>query len=159
MTEKQCIQELKVENQSCLLHLQGEFPFVEFNQQTYSFLWQLLHVLPTLSDPKNIDLFAQISNFYWKAGKFQYIHAIEEYQKFYTDRIKQEKTNPDAHFDYKLTDYKIFDVSVLHAPQIESNQAIYFTYDSSTYIPYRVTCAFPYHQKQAVHYQILPIIN
>jgi len=158
MTTKQFITEIKIDHCLCRLSLKGETPIVDYDNQTYHFLWNLVQTIPILSDAKHLHSFAQISNFYWKANHFHFIESIENYQKFYLNQVEQEKREPTDIFKYRLTDYKIFDVSVMHSPKVEHEQLAYFTYNLETGIPYRVVCPFPYHLKHAVHYQILPII-
>jgi hypothetical protein len=69
-----------------------------------------------------------------------------------------EKKHPSDVFPYRLTDYKIFDVSVMHDPCVEEGHLLYFVYHTTTGLPYRVVCPFPYTSTSTViHYQILPI--
>ena len=111
-----------------------------------------------MSDSKYIEQFALISNFFWKAGQFQLIDSITEYQNFYLERIRLEKQHPQNVYDYRLTDFKIFDVSVMHAPKIIDKQLVYFTFNAANRVPYRVVCPFPYPLESTyVHYQILSI--
>jgi len=159
MSNRQLVQETQIGAETCSFFMHGQAPVVEYNQQTYPFLWSLLQDIPQLCETTHLTHFAKISNFYWKAGNFQFIDSIEEYQKFYLARVKFEQDNPADLFEFRLTDFKIFDVSVMHPPEVENEQLSYFTYNKLTFIPYRVVCPFPYHLQQNVHYQILPIIE
>lgn len=158
MDTKQVITEIKIGESSLQLFLQEKVPLVEVNGQIYAFFLHLIQAIPLLADHSYLEAYARISNFYWKANRFCFIDSIEEYQDFYTKRIQFEKNNPLDLFEYRLTDYKIFDVSVMHGPKIQQNELIYFTYNRSNYIPYKVISPFPYHLNQPIHYQILPII-
>lgn len=140
------------------LILQGKAPSAVIDNQSFAFLWPLIQQYRLLSDPAHIKEFAVISNFFWKAGEFQFIESIPEYQKFYLDRVEFEKKNPADLLEYRLTDFKEFDVSLMHPPTIEKGFLYYYTYQQSNWIPYRVVCPFPYHLESShVHYQVLPI--
>ncbi|CAF23026.1 hypothetical protein [Candidatus Protochlamydia amoebophila] len=135
-------------------------PVVKYQNRIYPHIWLLVEALPELSDPLHLVSFAQLSNFLWKGGEFEYIECIKTYQNSYKERIGLERAQPTIFFEHRLTDYKIFDVSIMHKPKIESNQLVYFAYQVSTGLPYRVVCPFPYKSTTAtIHYQILPIIE
>lgn len=160
MNTRQLHKELKLDSHLLFLFLQGKTPSIEWEDQSYASLWHLIQQLPILSDPSYIEQFAYISNFFWKAGEFCYIESISDYQNFYKQRIEQEKKCLVDLFEYRLTDYKVFDVSVMHIPRIENNQLVYFTYNATNRVPYRVVCPFPYHLNSTyVHYQVLPILD
>jgi hypothetical protein len=140
------------------LLMENQIPLVEFNNQFFNHIWLLGQRLSLLSDPIYLKEFAEISNFLWKGSQFFYIESISSYQKYYSKQIELEKKCPSDIFPYRLTDYKIFDVSVMHDPCLEDGYLKYFVYNSTTGIPYRVVCPFPYTSNSAlVHYQILPI--
>lgn len=140
------------------LYMQDEMPFVEHREQSFNHIWLLGQQLALLSDPIYIKEFAEISNFLWKGLQFQFIDKIADYQKFYVEQVELEKKCPTDIFPYRLTDYKIFDVSVMHDPRLEGENLCYFVYNTTTALPYRVVCPFPYTTSSAlVHYQILPI--
>lgn len=142
------------------LTLKNQAPVVDYRDQTYTHFYFLIDQIPELSNPLYIEAFAHISNFFWKGGQFHCIDKIADYQKYYVERVKMEKKHPADVFEYRLTDYKIFDVSVMHEPRIEGDSLIYYTYQASTGLPYRVVCPFPYTKTSTlVHYQILPIIE
>jgi hypothetical protein len=142
------------------LLIQNQVPLVEFNDQFFNHVWLLVHHLSILSDPIYLKEFAEISNFLWKGLQFQFIDRITDYQKFYIDQVELEKKCPSDVFPYRLTDYKIFNVSVMHEPCLKEDQLLYFVYNTTTGIPYRVVCPFPYTSTSTlVHYQILPIIE
>lgn len=158
MSTKEMVKELNVAEHSLILYLQGKIPHVDYKNECFTFLWNLIEKIPELSEELYIQQFAYLSNFYWKAGEFQVIESIPEYQKFYLNRIEMERNQQADIFEYRLTDYKIFDVSVMHAPKVENKQLIYYTYNTSNKLPYRVVCPFPYHLTSTyVHYQVLPL--
>lgn len=140
------------------LFMQNQTPLVEWEGQFFNHIWLLSQQLPHLSDFSYIKEFAEISNFLWKGLQFQFIHQIADYQQFYKEQVELEIKCPSDVFPYRLTDYKIFDVSVMHDPHLEEDHLSYFVYQSTTGLPYRVVCPFPYISTSTlVHYQILPI--
>lgn len=150
--------ELSVGPNTLRLLLQNQNPLVEFNDQIFNHVWSLGQQLPCLSDPAYLKEFAEISNFLWKGSQFQFIDTISQYQKFYIEQVELERKYSSDVFPYRLTDYKIFDVSVMHDPQVEEGLLRYFVYNTTTGLPYRVVCPFPYISTSTlVHYQILPI--
>ncbi|MFI5343173.1 MAG: hypothetical protein ACHQUC_03020 [Chlamydiales bacterium] len=158
MKQKELVKELKFGPHRICLFFQDQIPIAIHDEQTFTFLWELIEKIPPLSDALYLSEFAFLSNFFWKAGQFQYIECIESYQKYYLERVELERSQPVDLFEYRLTDYKIFDVSVMHPPKVENRQLIYFTCNVTNGLPYRVVCPFPYHLESThVHYQILPI--
>ncbi|WP_068469020.1 hypothetical protein [Candidatus Protochlamydia phocaeensis] len=152
------VKELSIGPHVVYLSLKQQTPLVDFQNQTFNHLWFLVNQLPELSNPLYIKEFAQISNFFWKGLLFQYIDSVPAYQKRYIEQVEMEKKYPADIFEYRLTDYKIFDVSVMHEPKVEQDTLIYFVYNVSNGLPYRVVCPFPYTSTSPfVHYQILPI--
>lgn len=140
------------------LFLQAERPLVEFNDQIFNHIWLLGQQIPHLSDSIYIKEFAELSNFLWKGSQFHFIESIADYQRFYNEQVELEKKCPSDIFAYRLTDYKIFDVSVMHDPLLVDDQLRYFVYNKTTGLPYRVVCPFPYVSTSTlVHYQILPL--
>jgi len=141
----------------CLL-MQNQIPLVKFDDQFFYHVWGLVHQFSLLSDPFYLREFAEISNFLWKGLHFHFIDCITDYQKYYLEHVELEKKYPSDVFPYRLTDYKIFDVSVMHDPCLEDGNLHYFVYHTATGVPYRVVCPFPYTSNASVvHYQILPI--
>lgn len=143
-----------------ILHLlmQDQTPLVKYEDHVFNHIWLLTQQFPLLSDPTYLKEFAELSNFLWKGLQFQFIDQIAHYQKFYTEQVELEKKYSSDVFPYRLTDYKIFDVSVMHDPRLEGDQIFYFVYNTTTGLPYRVVCPFPYISSSTlVHYQILPI--
>lgn len=152
------VKELSIGPYLLRLFMQDETPMVECEGQFYNHVWLLSQQLSCLSDPAYIKEFAEISNFLWKGLQFQFIHQAADYQKFYIEQVELEKRYPSDVFPYRLTDYKIFDVSVMHDPRLEEGSLSYFVYQTATALPYRVVCPFPYTSTSTlVHYQILPI--
>jgi hypothetical protein len=159
METKVQVGEVNLKNEKFFLVLKNQAPVVEWQDQGFPHLWHLLSKIPELSDTQYIEQFAQISNFYWKGLHFQCIASINDYQKQYRDQVALEQKHSSDVFPYRLTDYKIFDVSVMHAPKYENGQLIYFVNQVQTGLPYRVVCPFPYPSTSTlVHYQILPIL-
>ncbi len=137
--------------------LQGKTALVEFENQSYAHLWFLVQQLPLLSDSLFLREFAQVSNFFWKGAEFEFIESITDYQNHYIQQVELEKRYPSDVFPYRLTDFKIFDVSVMHDPLLDLGQLMYFVYHTENGLPYRVVCPFPYTSASTlVHYQILP---
>lgn len=137
---------------------EGAF-LASFNNEIFVNLWLLVQKLPLLSEPIYIKQFAQISNFFWKGPFFEVVTNIAEYQNRYLRQLELEKKHSTDVFPYRLTDYQIFDVSVMHDPELIEGQMIYFVYQTKTGIPYRVDCPFPYLSTSTfVHYRILPIL-
>jgi hypothetical protein len=160
MDQKIQVNEITVGPHFLNLYIKGQEPSIQIGEEIYTHLWFLIERLPELSNPQNIKLFAHISNFFWKGVQFQCIQCIPTYQKFYKERIELEKLHRADIFEYRLTDYKIFDVSVMHEPAIYQNALHYYVYQTSTGLPFRVVCPFPYTSASTmVHYQILPIVE
>jgi hypothetical protein len=152
------IKDIAVGSRTLRLIMQDQTPLVECEGNFFNHVWLLGQSVACLSDPAYLKEFAEISNFLWKGLQFQFIDQIANYQKFYTEQVELEKKYPSDVFLYRLTDYKIFDVSVMHDPRLEEERLSYFVYQTTTGIPYRVVCPFPYTSTSAlVHYQILPI--
>jgi hypothetical protein len=152
------IKEISVGPYTLCLFTLDQTPWVECEGNFFNHIWLLVQQQPFLSDPAYLKLFSEVSNFLWKGLQFQFIDQIADYQKFYREQVELEKKCPGDVFLYRLTDYKIFDVSIMHEPLLEMGRLSYFVYDTSTALPYRVACPFPYTSiSTLVHYQILPI--
>lgn len=161
MKDKQnAVGEIQVGTHIIKLFIIKDKPIAEFENQHYSQLWFLVQTCPLLSEVDYLKEFARISNFFWKGLAFHYIDSISYFQQHYHQQIELERRCPGDIFPYRLTDFKIFDVSVMHDPYLEDGSLYYFVYNSSNGLPYRVVCPFPYTTTSTlVHYQILPIIE
>lgn len=160
MTTKVFVKDVSVGNERVQLFLHDQTRTAEWNQKSFNHLWFLVAQCPILSDPQHIHAFAEISNFFWKGTEFQCIPSIPAYQQCYRERVELEQQHSADVFEYRLTDYKIFDVSVMHDPQTTGEQLIYFVCCVQNGLPYRVVCPFPYSlDSTIVHYQILPIVE
>lgn len=158
MTSRETVKEIHIGSTRFHLLIQGQVPWVECNGQFFNHVWLLIQEHSILSDCPYIEQFAEISNFLWKGLQFQYVDHISDYQRFYTEQVELEKKCAGDIFQYRLTDYKIFDVSLMHEPRIEGDQLHYFVYNKTTGVPYRVVCPFPYEGTSTlVHYQVLPL--
>lgn len=147
---------------SHVLHLliENQTPYVEYNDKKFIHLVQLVEELPFLSQIDHIKVFRQVANFFWKGFSFECIENIASYQQNYIKQVELEKTYSGDVFPYRLTDYKIFDVSVMHDPLVKDKQLFFYVYNILTGLPYRVVCPFPYDSPSTlVHYQILPILE
>lgn len=152
------IKEILIGKNSLRLLMQDQTPLVEFENQYIHHIWILSQQITLLTDVAYLNEFSQISNFLWKGLQFLFIDQIAEYQNFYLTQVELEKKQPNDVFAYRLTDYKIFDISVMCEPHINAGHLHYFVYQAETGIPYRVVCPFPYTSLSTlVHYQILPI--
>lgn len=160
MSEFSCIKKIMIGQLSLQLLLRDQYPYVEYDGRIFQHIWLLAQECILLSDSAYLAQFAEISNFFWKGLSFRFIEDIEGYQKFYHQRIQEEKQCPGDIFPYRLTDYKIFDVSIMHLPQVSEGTLRFFVYQVETGLPYRVICPFPYLANSThVHYQILPIVS
>lgn len=161
MNTKMLVKEINVEKETIFLYLQDQAPLVECQNQRFANIWLLVNHVAALSRIEYIKEFAEISNFFWKGIEFQFIHSIAHYQKQYQERVALEKMHPADVFEYRLTDFKIFDVSSMHDPKVEHQKLIYFVYNINNGLPYRVVCPFPYtiSTSTLVHYQLLPLLN
>ena len=158
MTDPTLFKEILLGPRPVRLYLNNEVPLAEFKGQHYHLLWLLVQQVTELSNPHYIKEFSQLSNFFWKGIQFQTIDSIEDFQKRYVEQVELEKLYQGDVFPYRLTDYKIFDVSIMHPPLLEAGTLHYFVYNLSTGLPYRVACPFPYVSTSTlVYYQILPI--
>lgn len=157
----QAIKTLALGEHPLLLGLSQNKPYVEVEGARFCLLWHLVHAYPRLSSLECVDLFAEVSNFLWKGVDFIYIQDIEAYRTFYWSQVEIEQKQPADLFVYRLTDYPIFDLSVMRAPYInEEGYLCYFVYQAATALPYRVVSPFPYTSTSTVvHYQILPIAS
>ncbi len=152
------VKEISIGPQTLHLMLKENMSLIKFNEQFFSHLWLLVQQIPELSDADYLREFAEVSNFLWKGIQFECVISIESYQKRYNEQVELEKKYPSDVFPYRLTDYKIFDVSVMHDPRLEEENLMYFVYNTTTGLPYRVVCPFPYTSTSTlVHYQILPV--
>lgn len=160
MSTKVLVKDVLIGNEKVQLFLQDQSRIAEWNQKTFNHLWFLVSQCPLLSDSAYIHAFAEISNFFWKGTEFQCIPSISAYQQHYNERIELERQHSADVFEYRLTDYKIFDVSIMEEPQIEGEQLFYFVCCVQNGLPYRVVCPFPYSlDSTIVHYQILPVLD
>jgi hypothetical protein len=160
MDTKEYIKSLQIGNDTLFLILKNQYPLIEYSDETISHLWFLVEKIPALSNPKHIRTFAEISNFFWKGLQFQCIPSVETFQRNYREQVELEKIYAADIFPYRLTDYKIFDVSVMHEPRIDRGHLTFFVYNVQTGLPYRVVCPFPYPVASTrIHYQILPILE
>jgi hypothetical protein len=161
MEERVFIKEIMIENHVISLCIQNQTPIVECNHQRFANVWLLVDHIHLLSHLDYLQEFAEISNFFWKGTQFQFIESISNYQRLYKERVELEKKHPADIFEYRLTDFKLFDVSVMHPPQVEQGQLSYFVFNVTNGLPYRVVCPFPYTASTStfVHYQLLPILN
>jgi hypothetical protein len=158
MSSKIVVREVYVGPHQVTLWLDELNTGATFQGQHFAHLWLLVQQIPALSDPIYLQAFAEISNFFWKGQEFEFITTISDYQMFYETQVDLERKCPSDIFPYRLTDYKIFDVFTMHEPYLENNQLIYFVYNVSNGLPYRVVCPFPYlSTSTVVHYQILPL--
>ncbi len=158
MPMPELIKEISLGPHKLRLFIQDEKSYVEREEQPIYHVWLLGQQLPIICDPAHIKVFAEISNFLWKGLQFQYIENITSYQSFYREQIELERKCPSDIFQYRLTDYKIFDVTVMHEPRLEEGKLSYYVFNASNGLPYRVVCPFPYTAASTlVHYQILPI--
>lgn len=158
MATADLIKEISLGPYTLRLLMHNQTPLVERDGEFYNHIWLLCQQLPLLSDPAHISIFAEIANFLWKGLQFQFIDQIADYQRFYNEQVDLERRCPTDIFQFRLTDFKIFDVSVMHEPRIDGNELSFFVYHASSALPYRVVSPFPYIEASAlVHYQILPI--
>ena len=154
------IKSLALGSKILYLYLDGQTPLVECEGLFFSHIWVLVQQLPLLSNLSYLKEFAEISNYLWKGLEFQFIESIANYQISYRTQVEFELKNPSDVFPYRLTDFKIFDVSVMQEPYLEEGNLIYYVFQGATGIPYRVVCPFPYTSTSTlVHYQILPILD
>lgn len=160
MENSSLIKDIEVGSETIRLLMDTQPPLVEYREQLFQHLWMLCQQCTLLTDPAYLKEFAEVSNFLWKGTSFQFIESISDYQTFYLRQIELEKEHPTDVFPYRLTDYKIFDVSVMHEPMLIENQVHFFVFQTETGLPYRVVSPFPYTSLSLlVHYQILPIIG
>lgn len=160
MSLKSSILTLEFGNDLLYLCLHDNAPVVEYKEKVYKYLWLLVDDAPELSGPANKKIFAIIANFFWKGTEFQFIDSIPSYQKQYRDRVIYERKYSADVFEFRLTDYKIFDVSVIHEPKVEEGQIFFYVCNLSNGLPYRVVAPFPYTSTSTlVHYQILPFLE
>jgi hypothetical protein len=153
------IKDVAVGNEQVILALDRQAPVVIWNGETFTHLWFLLAKLPSLSHMKYVEAFAEISNFFWKGLTFRRIDSISDFQKQYNAQVESEKKHPLDVYPYRLTDFKIFDVSVMHELRIDKETLIHFVYHTGNGLPYRVVCPFPYPMAPTqIHYQILPLL-
>lgn len=152
------IREIAVGSDQVRLLMEDQSPAAEFQGQIIHQLWILCQQCNLLTDTAYLKEFAVISNFLWKGTSFQFIDQIEEYQKNYYAQIERENKYPADVFPYRLTDYKIFDLSAMHDPRLIEERLHFYVSNTATGLPYRVICPFPYTSLSTlVHYQILPL--
>lgn len=158
MEKSSLVKDISLGEDMVRLILDGDTPSVQFRDLPFTQLWLLCNQCPCLCDPAYFKEFAEIANFLWKGSAFQYIDNIEGYQSFYLSQIELEKMHPTDVFPFRLTDYKIFDISVMHEPRLIENHLHFFVFQTETRIPYRVVSPYPYTSLSTlVHYQILPL--
>lgn len=158
MAYSSIVKEVLLGGEAIRLLMQDETPIVEFRDQYINHLWILCQQCELLNHPPYLNEFAEVSNFLWKGTSFQFIESIEKYQKNYNNQVELEKKNPSDVFPYRLTDYKLFNVSTMHEPRLIEDRLHFFVFNTTTGLPYRVVCPFPYTSLSPfVHYQILPL--
>lgn len=158
MTFSSFCSDIIIGSETIRLRFDNAIPTIEFKEQKFNCLWILCQQCPALCDFTNLKQFSIVSNFLWKGSSFQCVDQIDSYQKNYYAQVELEKKHPTDVFPYRLTDFKIFDLSVMHEPTLFDENLHFFVYDTSTGIPYRVVCPFPYTALSTrVHYQILPL--
>lgn len=159
MATKNLMKEVSVGRRKISLFLQDQAPIVEVDHQRFLNVWLLVDEVKELAQLDFVKEFAEISNFFWKGNQFKIVESIPAYQRHYREQVELEKRQPADLFAYRLTDFKIFDVSMMHDPRVVGGQLSYFVYHSETHLPYRVQCPFPYTPTSTrVHYQILPLL-
>jgi len=154
------IKTIAIQDLSVQLCLVNDKPIVNFDGASYSQLWLLVQAMPILCDERKINEFAEIANFLWKGTEFSVVSSISSFQTNYIERVNFEFAHPADVLPYRVTDFALFDVSCMHSPKVEAGQLIFFVFNTSNGIPYRVVAPFPYVPTSTfVHYQILPILN
>ena len=139
-------------------HLDQDTPIVTVKGNKYTTLHQLVKDVPELSNPENIEAFAEISNFMFKGIEFTFIDNIPEFQKEYVKRLEQDKKHPEKpSHGLHFSDYGIYRIEIMHPPKIERGHLIYFVKNGYTQLPYRVSCPFPFTGDHTVaKYELLP---
>ena len=142
------------------LIVENQIHSVEYNDKKFIHLVQLVEELPLLSQVDHIKIFTQLAEFFWKGFSFECVENIASYKDNYVNQVQLERKYPGDVFPYRLTDYKVFDVSVMHDPLVKEKELLFYVFNIQTGLPYRVVCPFPYDSPSTVvHYQILPILE
>ncbi len=138
---------------------QAHQPAIEINGISYSSLSHLLQDLPQLALIENIEKLAQVANFLAKGLEFQYIENIESFKENYWQQIEAEQSNL-LHETTKLKDYGLFDLSLMHPPQLRDYKLIFFVKHDYLLIPYQASLFYPI-DREPLHmsYELLPVLS
>lgn len=134
-------------------------PAAKCGDQVYHGLADLIKNMPELTEPAHLNALAEICNFVFKGQEFHFIKDVEEFKKMYCERIEFEKAKlaPDLQ---RLSDFGIFDVSVMHPPRIVKHQFIFFVSNDYNQLPFRVLCELPFSREYpSVRYELLPYVH
>jgi hypothetical protein len=126
--------------------------YVEVNETHHHQLGNLIDAVPELVGGDDCLALAKAANFLLKGITYTVIEDIEGYQEQYCTRVAAE----DAAFDERtrrISDYGVFDVSVMKRPSVQANTITFFVQDRQMGLPYKVTIALP---QLTNHYQLLP---
>lgn len=132
-------------------------PIIIYKEKKYTSMHDLCMELPEfLSGTIDLKKLAHFLNFMSKGIGYEVIDNIKRYKEDYLARIEFEKNS----FDYlpvRLRDHGVFDVSVMHSPQIVREEFIFFVKNADNNVPYRVNCPFPINPETPnLNYQLLP---
>lgn len=130
-------------------------PVITHDSKKYKNLFSLIEDFPELKKATNMKLLVQAANFLFQGVSYHLIEDINIFKEAYLNRIEYEKNSLD-YMPVRLIDHGIFDVSIMHPPQIIGDELIFFVQDDRSGIPYRVTCLYPITQASKGTYHLLP---
>lgn len=114
-------------------------PFIEYKGKSYQALTELVQDADILSDVNHLQALAKIANFLFRGAEFEVIDDIAYFKNGYAAVVKA------------APQYGEYDVSVIHSPAVKDGKLSFFVEHSTMHVPYRVTCTYPYHGKDACY--------
>lgn len=131
-------------------------PIIKCGSDYFKNMEELITAFPDLAKPENLYTLAEACNFMFKGLEFSPINDVEEFKSEYMHQIKFEQTQLEL-MGPRLSDYGIYDVSVMHQPRLLHSQFIFFVMNAYNRLPFRVICALPLSRDYpSVRYELLP---
>ena len=149
--------DIEIEEQSLQGVIDGMQPKLQLKEQSFTSIHELIDVLPSLSNAENRLHLAQAINFLARGLEFHVIEEPEEFNSAYEIRINQEIRQPQYGSPLRLTDYGIFDTSLIHLPIVEKGFFVFYVENEYNGLPYKVSISYPLREAQAqIRYELLP---
>lgn len=137
---------------------QDDRPVLEIENRNYTSLFRLFEDFPHLSNPVHKEKVSQLITFLLTGLEFQWIENIEKFREDYEERIESDLISLGDGLS-KLSDYGVYDLSVMHPPTVSKGKFIFFVKDENQ-IPYKVSLPFPVKTEDPqASYELLPYLS